>query len=132
MRYDLALPAYVFMPEHVHLVIYPNRSQYDISAILSSSKVPVANRALARMRKVSDARLEALRVGDQLRFWQPGGGYDRNIYSTEALQASIDYIHQNPFHRGLVDHTANDQWSGAGAFYSGSSELLRVDTQLAL
>ena len=36
------------------------------------------------------------------RFWQPGGGYDRNITSSEALRAMIDTIHANPVRRGLV------------------------------
>ena len=36
------------------------------------------------------------------RFWQRGGGYNRNITSTEALHAVIEYIHANPVRRGLV------------------------------
>src|SRR5207245_2228878 len=45
-----------------------------------------------------------VREGSRLRhrFWQPGGGYDRNITSTEALRAAIDYIHANPVRCGLV------------------------------
>ncbi len=34
------------------------------------------------------------------RFWQPGGGYDRNITSIAALRAMIDYIHANPGRNG--------------------------------
>jgi hypothetical protein len=46
----------------------------------------------------------SVREGRRLRhrFWQPGGGYDRNITSTEALRAVIDDIHANPVRRGLV------------------------------
>jgi hypothetical protein len=31
-----------------------------------------------------------------------GGGYDRNVTSTEALRAMIEYIHAYPVRRGLM------------------------------
>ncbi|MBY0589620.1 hypothetical protein K2X85_20805 [bacterium] len=34
------------------------------------------------------------------RFWQEGAGYDRNHWTADAIQASIDYIHGNPVKRG--------------------------------
>ena len=46
------------------------------------------------------ARVTVRRV--RQRFWQPGGGYERNITSTEASRAMIDYIRANPVRRGLV------------------------------
>jgi putative transposase len=36
------------------------------------------------------------------RFWQRGGGYDRNITELATLLSMIDYIHHNPARRGLV------------------------------
>jgi putative transposase len=47
------------------------------------------------------------------RFWQPGGGYDRNITSIEALHGMIDYIHANPFRRELVARAKDWEWSSA-------------------
>ena len=64
-----------------------------------------------------------VREGERLRrrFWQPGGGYDRNITSTEALRAVIDYIHAQTLSRsrwangrasvGLLCHARNIQGS---------------------
>jgi putative transposase len=52
------------------------------------------------------------------RFWQPGGGYDRNITSIEALRAMIDYIHANPVRRGLVARAEDWEWSSA-RWYAG-------------
>src|SRR4051812_33779422 len=37
--------AYVFMPEHVHLLLHPKRPVYDISEILNAIKTPVARTA---------------------------------------------------------------------------------------
>ena len=45
VKYDFSLWAYVFMPEHVHLLIHPRRPDYDIRAILKAVKQPVGDRA---------------------------------------------------------------------------------------
>ena len=39
--------AWVFMPEHVHLIIHPRRPTYDMAAIRRQIKEPVARQALA-------------------------------------------------------------------------------------
>ena len=69
-------------------------------------------------RRVAGARHGARRVTPEARFWQPGGGYDRNITSTEALRAVIDYIHANPVRRGLVARAEDWEWSSA-RWYAG-------------
>ena len=33
------------------------------------------------------------------RFWQRGGGYDRNITDPATLRVMIEYIHNNPVRR---------------------------------
>jgi putative transposase len=38
--------AYVIMPEHAHLLIWPTDPEYDVSQILSTIKQSVAKRAL--------------------------------------------------------------------------------------
>jgi hypothetical protein len=65
------------------------------------------------------ARL-AVREGKRVRhrFWQPGGGYDRNITSAAALRWMIDYIHANPVRRGLVSRAEDWEWSRA-RWYAG-------------
>ena len=61
-----------------------------------------------------------MREGQRIRhrFWQPGGGYDRNITSTLALRAAIEYIHANPVRRGLVARAEDWEWSSA-RWYAG-------------
>jgi putative transposase len=43
--------AYVLMPEHVHLIVLPTASEYDISLFLSTLKGAVAKRAVAFVRR---------------------------------------------------------------------------------
>ena len=99
------LRAYVFMPEHVHLLIQPELDEYSISEILQSIKQPVARRTLAYARQNDPAMLACMTTGQKhtlFRFWQAGGGYDRNLFSPSAIHKAIIYIHSNPVRRGWL------------------------------
>jgi len=47
------------------------------------------------------------------RFWQEGPGFDRNIFTAEAISASIEYIHENPVKSGLCQRVIDFKWSSA-------------------
>jgi len=129
----MALWAYVFMPDHVHLLIKPCRDSYRISDFLRSVKQPVATKVLNRLKKQSSVLLEQLwsghKPGDMThRFWQAGGGYDFNVWSMEKAVAKANYCHRNPVTRGLVDDPANWRWSS----YRWIEMRLTHDAQLEL
>jgi len=46
-----------------------------------------------------------------VRFWQRGGGYDRNFWSPKHTWQTIDYIHANPVVRGLCAGNVDWSWS---------------------
>jgi putative transposase len=115
------------MPDHMHLIVYPRRNQYDIAAILEAIKRPVGSKAirflqhtgspwLSRLTRQRGARTERL-------FWQSGGGYDRNITSPRTLLAMIDYLHMNPVRKGFVADPCQWEWSSARYFVGGTSPL---------
>ncbi len=52
------------------------------------------------------------------RFWQPGGGYDRNVVELATVHDMIAYIHANPVRRGLVLRPEDWEWSSA-RWYAG-------------
>ena len=130
-KLDVGLWAYVFMLEHVHLIVQPRKPEYDISEILKSLKNPVSRKALAFLRKESP---EWLRKIEQQRgtrtehhFWQPGGGYDRNITEPGTLLKMMDYLHLNPVRRGLVERAADWKWSSASCFQGENDGLMMLD-----
>lgn len=45
------------------------------------------------------------------RFWQEGGGYDRNIVEATTLRHVIEYVHANPVRRGLCERVDEWPWS---------------------
>ncbi|MFA6135368.1 MAG: transposase [Phycisphaerae bacterium] len=125
--------AYVIMPEHVHLVILPAEGQ-TISGILRRLKRPMTTRVLAWVRANQPSFLERMtehRPSGQThhRFWQTGGGYDRNLRSAEEIHEKIKYVHLNPLRRGLVSRLEDWPWSSYRAWELGVDEPVRLDRE---
>jgi putative transposase len=116
-KHNFDVWAYVFMPEHVHLLIWPGEQTYSISAILQTIKQSVSRKMLPFQRE----HREKTGCSDvQNRFWQVGGGYDRNIHSRDVAIKAIEYIHLNPVRRKLAKHpkewyySSYKDWMGLG------------------
>jgi putative transposase len=108
------LYAWVVMPEHFHLLVLPADGQ--VTTLLRRLKAPLARRVIGRWREIGAPILR--RIEDnrgRAKFWQAGGGYDRNINSDHELYQKIDYIHANPVRRGLVPSPLDWAWSSARA-----------------
>jgi putative transposase len=88
------LAAFVYMPEHVHLLVWGIQAKEDVSRLLEQLTV------LDRGRMV-------------FRYWQEGPGFDRNLFTVGVVQASINYIHNNPVKRGLCQNARDWRWSSA-------------------
>lgn len=111
-QHHFELYAWVVMPEHVHLLLRPDLPDHPVPALLQSLKQSVAQRVIDRWRELRAPILP--RITDErgrVRFWQPGGGYDRNIISDDELDEKVAYIHDNPRRRGLVQRAADYPWS---------------------
>jgi putative transposase len=121
-KFGIQLWAYVIMPEHVHLLVYAEDHPERISAFLKELKEPVGRKAVAHLEKNAPKWLARITVREgkrtRRRFWQPGGGYDRNVSTSSTLRWMIDYIHANPVRRGLVQCAEDWEWSSA-RWYAG-------------
>jgi putative transposase len=116
------LYAWVVMPEHVHLLIQTGTPKLIMADVLRRLKSPFAARVLARWRTLDAPILTRITGTDgKQRFWQPGGGYDRNLVTEHEWIEKIDYIHQNPVRRGLVSEPSQWAWSSA-RWYAGQRE----------
>lgn len=123
--------AYVVMPEHVHLLVCPTEREYDTAGFCASVKVAVGRRAVCWVKahapeflpRMTDAQPNGV---TNYRFWQRGGGHDRNVTEPRTLLLQINYIHANPIRRGLCERPTAWYWSSA-ADYAG-----RTDGPLAL
>lgn len=122
LRFGVRLWAYVIMPDHVHLLVYPGNAPREIPDFLRAIKEPVARKAIAALEACAPEWLARLTVREgqreRRRFWQPGTGYDRNVTRTAVLRSMIEYIHANPVRRGLVQKAEEWEWSSA-CWYAG-------------
>ncbi|NLX99777.1 MAG: hypothetical protein GXY83_27080 [Rhodopirellula sp.] len=66
-KHGFDLWAWVVMPEHVHLLIYPKLPGYRIDKILASIKRPVARNAIPQRHVRRLARCLGLRYDRRLR-----------------------------------------------------------------
>ena len=126
-RSNFDLWAYVIMPEHAHVLLLPQDEQYAMSNIVRAIKQPVAQKAVHFLREHAPEWLCHLRVARpngriEYRFWQQGGGYDRNIRKAATAWASVAYLHANPVRRGLVAEPEDWPWSSA-RWYAGLEDV---------
>jgi len=139
-RHRFRLIAWVAMPEHVHMIIVPRpvlgyerglavlAGLSDVRAILWGLKKPFSQRVVARWKELRAPILERIRLTDgTYRFWQAGGGFDRNIRDESALWQEVRYIHLNPVRRGLADRAEDWRWSSARWYAGDESADVPID-----
>src|SRR6185436_17509747 len=102
----IELAAFVFMPEHVHLLVVPSSSELEISRYLALIKQPFSKSIKEMLLATMSSLINRLTVRERpgktsFRFWQEGPGYDRNLNTPAVIEAAVDYIHRNPVRRGL-------------------------------
>ncbi|MEM1166038.1 MAG: transposase [Planctomycetota bacterium] len=113
-RHGFLLHAWIVMPNHVHLLIRPSGDDQSVSLLLRSIKQPMAQRVIRRWRELDAPVLARIidSAGDH-RFWQRGGGYDRNVFTEQEAREKVAYIEQNPVRAGLMGHPHEWAWSSA-------------------
>lgn len=115
---DFRLIAFVCMPEHVHLLVLPGGPNSKISRLMARMKQPTSKEIRKLLEANRSPLLQQLTVRERpgkycFRFWQEGPGFDRNIFTAEAISASIEYIHENPVKSGLCQRVIDFKWSSA-------------------
>jgi putative transposase len=112
--------AYVIMPNHVHLLIWPSESVYKIELINKAIKGRMAKRYIKFYERAGNIyELNAYRIVENginhYRIWQRGGGFDRNLWNAQAIHQSIEYIEENPVRKKLAVSPERYLWSSAYA-----------------
>jgi len=131
-KHDFDVWAYVVMPEHVHLLVWPRSPNYQIGKVLATIKQSVTHKALLYVRRNAPEflprMLDAQPSGRRChRFWQRGGGYDRNLTEPSTICQHIEYIHANPVRRGLYERPEDWQWSSAADYARIRQGPLSID-----
>jgi len=110
-KHRFELYAWVVMPEHVHVLLRP-RKESTWGTVAMGWKASVARRVLSRWRKLGAPVLQRLQADNgEFHFWQPGGGFDRNVRNLAEFTKDVRYIHRNPVERGLVEAAEEWRWT---------------------
>jgi len=120
------LHAFVFMPEHVHLLVTPVSPTSDVSKYLAQIKRPFSAEIEELLTQRKSGLLKQLTVEERpgktsFRYWQEGPGFDRNITDEASIAVAIDYIHANPVKRGMAVRAVDWRWSSARFYLSEPS-----------
>ena len=119
---EFDLYAWVIMPEHVHLLLLADPQRLMVKQITHRLKSRFAQNVIARWRELDAPILARITTPKgAFRFWQDGGGYDRNIVTPRRIVQKIQYIHNNPVARNLVRRPTDWRWSSA-RWYEGDRE----------
>lgn len=119
---QIDLVAFVYMPEHIHLLTYPRVPEPDLGKYLARLKQPFSKEIKGLLDAVQSPLVKQLTVQERpgktsFRFWQEGPGYDRNVWSSKVVLSSIAYIHENPIRRRLCRRPVDWLWSSARYYY---------------
>jgi putative transposase len=116
-KHPFDLWAFVIMPEHIHLLVYPREPGMKMGPLMGQIKEKVGRQAVEFLTQHAPDWLPRITVREgkrtRRRFWQPGGGFDRNGVEFKTIHHMINYIHDNPVRRGLVERPEDWYWSSA-------------------
>jgi len=119
VKFEFYLWAYVLMPTHVHLLLLPKKAQYNISRMLQEIKGRTSTRYRQWILQSDPEHFDHFCVMSKgrktFRLWQPGGGFDRNLWNSKAVHYSIKYIENNPVKARFVENPEAWPWSSARA-----------------
>ncbi|MBL7141239.1 MAG: transposase [Planctomycetes bacterium] len=132
-RHAFDVYAYVIMPEHAHLLVRGRTGHDGLSRFLYDLKRPVAWKAKTWLRTGGRTawldRLTSTRGRRNVfHFWQPGGGFDRNMTDRADLPEVMAYIHANPVRRGLAESPTDWIWSSARFWEGLDGVLISMDS----
>ena len=110
VRRSIRIFGYVVMPEHVHLVLHPPDS-LELGPAIGELKSKSASAIIASgLITLPDACVVMKNGVERRAFWQPRC-YDHNCRSREIVLEKLNYCHDNPVKRKLVDSPGDWRWS---------------------
>jgi len=115
--HDMALVAYCFMPDHVHLLVYGLAESADLRAFVAGFKQATG----FAYRRQHDRHL-----------WQPGY-FDRVLRDDESTEAVARYVLENPVRAGLAGQLGEYGLAGSDLYdlqgllsaWDGRTKVLR-------
>jgi putative transposase len=118
-KYQFIAWGYVVMPEHFHLLI-SEPTQRTVAVAMQVLKQRVSRRA--RRKKTTADQIALWQAELPPAFWQKRY-YDFNVFSQRKHAEKLNYMHNNPVKRGLVESAGRWRWSSFRTYRFGEPGL---------
>jgi putative transposase len=116
-HFGLRVYAFVFMPEHVHLLL-SEPARCTLAQVIHFVKLSSAKR-IRRLRAEQ---------GESGPFWQKRY-YDRYLRNYRDFVEKLRYIHRNPAKRGLCDKPEEWPWSSFRHYALGERGVVEIESE---
>ena len=116
--------AYVIMPDHFHLIVYPRDG--DIKGFAAALKSLAAKKIIELTNDRRFLLPKPDKDGSIHQVWQESFK-DISLWSLWMIWQKINYVHNNPVKARLAKSAKDYAWTSFRAFYSDSEEPLPVD-----
>jgi REP element-mobilizing transposase RayT len=132
-QFDIKIIGYVIMPDHIHLLLYP-QSEQSIIEFMRDFKRFTSGR-ITRQAKV-ERKSEWIKMFEQagteteraeFKVWQDSF-WEQNIFTEDFLKQKLDYIHKNPVRAGIVNNAIDYFFSSARNYYLDDRHLMEIDS----
>jgi len=119
---------YVIMPDHVHLIVWP-QGKKTLEEFVRDYKKYLAKEILQRLTISEKTKVLLGRPQKRnhlFQIWQKGY-YDFNIYNQQTLNEKLNYMHYNPVRKGLVENPEEYPYSSCRDCVGKGEVLMEVD-----
>lgn len=128
-RNEIYLLAYVIMPNHVHLVLYPE-NPINMGRSIGQFKSLFAYNVILGWKTIRHPILKQLHIKrggkKKFAFWQEGC-YDHNCRTPDAVMEKIRYCHNNPVRANLVKNLEDWPWSSYQTYFRNQVSIVKLD-----
>jgi putative transposase len=119
----LRIYAYVFMLNHLHLII----QSADVIGFIRQFKSYTAKILLKNIGETEPDILSLFHSGKGgYEFWKKTNKPEL-IIAEEFFTQKLNYIHNNPVKKGYVIYPEDWEWSSAGYYVNGKRGRIRID-----
>jgi len=132
----MKLYGFVFMTNHLHLIISADREEIKLWQIIRDFKKFTAQKMIQAMQKEENRRwiLDVMKAAGmknnantQYQFWIQDDGAEE-IQSDKFFLQKLNYIHQNPVRAEIVTDACGYAWSSARLYKKNDFRLIEQMT----
>jgi putative transposase len=126
---ELRIYSYVILDNHFHLIV----SAPDLSNVMRSFKRYTASKIISKLRQDNEIKTldkhhknkKSYKTLSNYQVWQEGF-HPQLISNINIMRQKIDYIHNNPVRRKLVEDPCDWKYSSAVDYYEKGKGLIEI------